>query len=174
LPACLGATNRARDQRLAAFGHRHLHRRAPRRSRLRKPTALTALGAACYLAGVFLIVWRYAADRGWRFATDWDNSNCILHGALSTTGLTATTSGVLGLTAATLLWTYTGAVDVVVEAIELARAVARLRVSGWRDGLLVYDVSQWARNFTVGMFYAFTLAFAMSRRPMPFCTRRAW
>jgi len=121
---------------------------------------LIALGAACYVAGAFVILRHYATDRGWRLAGDWDNSNCILHGALSITGLAAATSGVLSDTTATLLWACTGAVLVMVEAIELARAIVRLRLFGWRDGLLVYDVSQWARNFTFGMFYAFTLAFA--------------
>ncbi len=47
-----------------------------------------------------------------------------------------------------------------VELIELARLRARIRNLGWRQAVLVYDTSQWARNFTVGMFYAFTLAFA--------------
>jgi hypothetical protein len=51
-------------------------------------------------------------------------------------------------------------VFVAVEAVELARLATRVRRFGWRRAVLVYDPSQWARNFTVGMFYAFTLAFA--------------
>jgi hypothetical protein len=50
----------------------------------------------------------------------------------------------------------------VVELIEIARLAARVRAVGWREALFVYDVSQWARNFTFGMFTAFTLAFAQA------------
>ncbi len=122
--------------------------------------ALMSLGGACYLLGLFLILRRYATDAGWRLAEDWDNSNCILHGALSITGLTAIVSGTLDTWAVTQLWVCAGIAFILVESIEAARAVARLRALGWRHGILVYDVSQWARNFTFGMFYAFTLAFA--------------
>lgn len=121
---------------------------------------LMALGAACYGLGVFLILRRYAQDPDWRLAGDWDDSNCILHGALSITGLTATVSGFFDAAAIGSLWICTGLAFLAIESIELARALARLRHLGWRQGLFVYDVSQWARNFTFGMFYAFTLAFA--------------
>jgi hypothetical protein len=122
--------------------------------------ALMALGAACYPLGVFLVLRRYARSADWRLASDWDDSNCILHGALSITGLTASVSGRFDAAVITGLWICTGVLFLVVESIELARVVARLRLFGWRRGLLVYDVSQWARNFTFGMFYAFTLGFA--------------
>jgi hypothetical protein len=121
---------------------------------------LLGMGAACYLIGLFLIVRRYVADMRWRLATDWDNNNCILHGGLSITGLTAVTSGLLDVWGVTLLWICTSIVFILVESIEVARAVERLRTLGWHDGIVVYDISQWARNFTFGMFYAFTVAFA--------------
>ncbi len=55
-------------------------------------------------------------------------------------------------------WGLTLAVFVIVEAFELGRFAARVAAFGWREGVLIYDVSQWARNFTFGMFYAFTVA----------------
>jgi hypothetical protein len=123
-------------------------------------TLLIGLGAACYAGGLLLIVRRYLRNRHWRLATDWDNTNCILHGALSVTGLAAVVSDRFGVAAITPFWAATGVVFVIVESIEIARLAARLRAFGWRDAVFVYDTSQWARNFTFGMFYAFTAATA--------------
>ena len=127
--------------------------------------ALLALGLACYLMGAWLICRRYLAGPRWRLATDWDNTNCILHGALSISGFAAVVSGAVGGGLLAGYWAVTLAVFAIVEAIELARLVARTRAFGWRDGILVYDVSQWARNFTFGMFYAFTASLASSGGP---------
>ena len=124
---------------------------------------LMALGVLCYALAAFLVLRRYAGG-GWSLAGDWANGNCILHGALSITGLTAIVSGRFGAGAILALWGAVVAIFAVVETIEVARLVVRVRALGWRAGVLVYDVSQWARNFTFGMFYAFTLAF-MARYP---------
>jgi hypothetical protein len=56
------------------------------------------------------------------------------------------------------LWIYCALAFVLVEAVELVRLARRVRQYGWLGGVLVYDASQWARNFTFGMFYAFTVA----------------
>lgn len=122
--------------------------------------ALVALGVLCYIVGLFAIIRRYAAHEDWHLAADWHNSNCILHGALSISGLAAITGGFVDIGTVSLLWACTIVAFVLVESLEAARLVARLRILGWHDGLLVYDTSQWARNFTFGMFYAFTIAFA--------------
>jgi len=121
--------------------------------------ALMALGVSCYAVGAFLVLRRYAGG-GWTLAADWANGNCILHGALSITGLTAVVSGWFATGAILTLWGIVVAIFVIVEAIELARLVARVRIGGWGAAVGVYDVSQWARNFTFGMFYAFTFVFA--------------
>lgn len=123
-------------------------------------TALIAIGLLCYAAGAVLVVRRYLAGPEWRLATDWDNTNCILHGALSITGLAAVVGDVAGIGVLAPYWALTLAVFATVEAIEAARLVERMRLFGWRGGVLVYGTSQWARNFTFGMFYAFTAALA--------------
>jgi hypothetical protein len=123
--------------------------------------ALMVLGGLCYVAAAFLVV-RGHAGGDWRLATDWANGNCILHGALSITGLTAVVSHWFDASTLLAYWVAVIAVFVIVELIEIARLVARVRAEGWRDGLFVYDVSQWARNFTFGMLTAFTLAFAQA------------
>ncbi len=122
---------------------------------------LMALGALCYVVAVFLIV-RGHAGGGWRLATDWANGNCILHGALSITPASPRSSAAGSARARS--WrcgARSSPSSAAVEAIEIARLVARVAGGlGWREAVLVYDVSQWARNFTFGMFYAFTFAFA--------------
>lgn len=120
--------------------------------------ALLLFGLLCYIVGAVLIVRRYVAGPRWQLATDWDNTNCILHGALSITGLAAVVGGVFGGAVLMPFWAGVLAVFAAVETVELARLAARWRLLGWREAVLVYDVSQWARNFTFGMFYAFTAA----------------
>jgi hypothetical protein len=121
--------------------------------------ALMALGAGCYILAAPLVL-RAFARGGPSLATHWRNGNCILHGALSITGLAAVVSGWFPADALFAYWSAVLAVFAMVELVEIARLAARVRAFGWRQGIFVYDVSQWARNFTFGMLYAFTLAFA--------------
>src|SRR6185312_6164309 len=118
--------------------------------------ALVALGAAFYLAGTALIARAWLNAPRWRLDEDWDNGNCILHGAVSITGLAAVRSGAVPAPACVALWLVAAAMFAMIESVELARLVLRLRRHGWRRGVFCYDTSQWARNFTFGMFYALT------------------
>lgn len=128
---------------------------------LRTPaTILIVLGYLFYGTGLVFIVQRYRRAPDWTLAEDWDNTNCIVHGAMSISGLAVAYTGLLPESVGILTWLYVLAALVVVEAIELARMRQRTRQLGWRKGLFTYHVSQWSRNFTFGMFYAFTLALA--------------
>lgn len=120
---------------------------------------MLGLGYALYAVGAILIVQRYLRQPVFDLATDWDSRNCILHGAMSITGLTAVTMGWLPFAVPLATWLYVVAAVVAVEGVEVAWMIARIRRFGWRRGLLVYDVTQWSRNFTFGMFYAFTMNF---------------
>lgn len=117
-----------------------------------------ALGLLMYLVGIVLVTWSHIRARGWTLADDWDNTNCILHGAMSITGLAVVDWAIAPPLVAIGLWLYVLAVFVAVEAVEIARLLARIRAYGWRRGAFSYGVTQWSRNFTFGMFYAFTLA----------------
>ena len=119
--------------------------------------ALIVLGYLFYAAGLVLILRRYLLRSDWTLADDWGNTNCILHGAMSITGLAIVVSGALPAALAVATWIWVVAVFVGVEATEFARALARVGAYGWRDGVFVYTPTQWSRNFTYGMFYAFTL-----------------
>lgn len=119
--------------------------------------ALILLGYLFYAVGLVLIVRRYLSRSDWTLADDWGNTNCIIHGAMSITGLAIVASGTLPAAWAVATWVWVLATFVLVEALEVARAFARLRAYGLRKGVFSYFASQWSRNFTFGMFYGFTL-----------------
>lgn len=100
---------------------------------------------------------RYLLHRQWNLDEHWDDTNCILHGAMSITGLAIVTSDAAPEGWAVATWLWVVVVLVLVEGIEAARLVSRVRSYGLRDGVFNYYVSQWARIFTFGMFYAFSL-----------------
>ncbi len=50
---------------------------------------LCLVGVGCYALGAALVIGRIGRAADWRLDRDWSNGNCILHGALSITGLTA-------------------------------------------------------------------------------------
>lgn len=128
---------------------------------LRAPTtALLLLGYLFYIAGLVLIAQRYLREPRWTLSEDWDNTNCILHGAMSISGLAVVYTGLLPAWFGLATWLYVLIALVLVEAAELLRLVRRVGQHGLRQGIFTYHVSQWSRNFTFGMFYAFTLALA--------------
>ncbi|MCO6441600.1 MAG: hypothetical protein J5I81_11035 [Nitrococcus mobilis] len=122
-------------------------------------TVLIVLGTGFYIVGVGLILQRYWRQKNWTLVHDWDNTNCILHGAMSITGLAAVLSGTIPILICLLIWLYVFTMFILVELIEVARAYLRIKALGWQEGVFTYHVSQWARNFTFGMYYAFTWAF---------------
>jgi hypothetical protein len=110
------------------------------------------------LAGLALIALHYRVGGSWLLAVEWKNTNCIVHGAVSITGLTLVLVSNFPSAILLAVWKAALVLFVVIEALEFVRLVEREHRRGWRRGLLVYDVTQWARNFTYGMFYAFSLA----------------
>ncbi len=125
---------------------------------------LISLGVFFYLISFSLIVRRYAYE-GMAFDPDksWFNTNCIIHGAMSITGLASAVCGVVSANLILLIWLWIIFWFIIVEVVEIARAVKRIRLFGFAGGLLIYDPTQWSRNFTFGMLYAFTLNFDISQ-----------
>ena len=122
------------------------------------------LGVFFYFLSFYLILRRYASE-GKRIDLDkgWFNTNCIIHGAMSITGLASAVCGVVSANLILLIWLWVVSWFVIVEIIEIVRAVKRIRLYGFADALLVYDPTQWSRNFTFGMMYAFTLNFDLAK-----------
>lgn len=117
------------------------------------------LGTVFYFVGFVLIVKRYSKWKEWKIADDWQNTNCILHGAMSITGLASAVSGAVPDGFTLFVWIWVLVWFVIVECIELWRVLSRIHHYRFNLGFGTYDVSQWARNFTFGMLYAFTANF---------------
>lgn len=113
-------------------------------------------GLLFYVCGMYLILKRYLG-KAWTLVDDWANTNCIIHGALSITGLAVVSANAFSSAFVMWLWWLTFVLLVIIEGIEIVRAFARVRKYGWEKGLFTYNISQWSRNFTFGMFFTFTL-----------------
>lgn len=118
---------------------------------------LIGLGLALYAMSAVFIVWRYLRFRPWNLAEHWMNTNCILHGALSITGLACTVSGAASPSLFIAVWFAVFVLFLFVEGLEVLRAIQRVRRYGWKIGLFTYANTQWSRNFTFGMWLAFTM-----------------
>ncbi|MES1044643.1 hypothetical protein BLX88_02025 [Bacillus obstructivus] len=116
------------------------------------------LGILFYFVSLSIIVKRYLATyKIMDIKQDWYNTNCVIHGAMSITGLAGITSGIIGGKIIIAIWFWVLVCFFLVESIEIYRAVMRAKYLGFRKGLFQYHVSQWTRNFTFGMFLAFTI-----------------
>ena len=116
---------------------------------------LIIIGTLFYIVFILLIV-RSLLREKWTIVNDFRNTNCIFHGALSITGLAGIMTGVFSHFVSWSLWFIVLFIFVVVESMELVRAVMRLKHYGYKKTLGTYHVSQWARNFTFSMLLAFT------------------
>lgn len=121
-----------------------------------------SIGSVLYFIGFFMIMKRYFSYKKWNLADNWLNTNCILHGAMSITGLASAISHSIQGDIVFLIWAWVLSWFIIVEFIEVVRAVQRIKKYGWAKGIFQYDVSQWSRNFTFGMLYAFTMNINLS------------
>jgi hypothetical protein len=117
---------------------------------------LVVLGIVFYIAAAGLVGYRYLSSR-WNLSQDWNNTNCMLHGAASISGAAALQAHVFSNGGILSIWIYALVLVLLVEGIEIGRACDRIRRYGWSRGIWKYDVSQWTRIFTLGMFYFFTM-----------------
>lgn len=115
---------------------------------------LISVGFCFYLIGAFFIFMRYVLY-SWSIEGDWNNTNCILHGALSITGIACLISGINGQITV-LIWILAFLMFLLIESIEMIRLIKRVHSLGLKNGLFVYDVTQWSRIFTFAMFFTFT------------------
>jgi hypothetical protein len=116
-----------------------------------------SLGVTFYILSSFLIIRRYCISSvSSSIEVDWNNTNCILHGAISITGLASLVTHAASTHGVIVIWICAATVFFIVELLEVYRLVKRIKSFGWKKGILIYDVSQWSRVFTFGMFYTFT------------------
>ncbi|GLB60090.1 hypothetical protein [Cytobacillus sp. NCCP-133] len=113
------------------------------------------IGLSFYLVSSWFILKRYTAAH-WDIADDWNNTNCILHGALSISGLAMMKSAIVSDQFVAVIWLGTFLLFLIVEIIEGYRLAKRIRMYGVRSGVFTYNVTQWSRIFTFAMFFTFT------------------
>ncbi|WP_077212265.1 hypothetical protein [Bacillus dakarensis] len=117
---------------------------------------LFLIGSLLYLLNVGLIVYRYITTRNKDLTESWTNTNCIIHGALSITGVSFTFAFSGMKNAALIIWIISLLLFVLVELIEILRGIQRIKKLGWIKAIFTYSPTQWARVFTFGMFLFFT------------------
>jgi hypothetical protein len=132
----------------------------------------TIFGISFYIVSALLIIKRYSKLGSWSIRMDWNNTNCILHGALSITGLACLVSHLLTKQSVMILWICAAIVFLVIEIVELVRLFIRIKYDGWKQAMFVYDVSQWSRVFTFAMFYTFTYLSQSNSSSFPFYVQR--
>lgn len=113
------------------------------------------LGVLLYFVSISLIMIRFIIKVF--NVQEWKNTDCIIHGALSITGLAMTLSHAFEIKTLILLWFIVLCLFIIVEIFEILRGILRIKLYGIKKALFTYHTSQWARNFTFGMFYYFTL-----------------
>lgn len=111
-------------------------------------------GILLYLISIGLMVTRFITKGS--NLHEWKNTDCIIHGAVSISGLAMTMSGVFELNILLIVWYTALCLFIIIEIIEILRAISRIKLYGIRAGIFTYHTSQWARNLTFGMFYYFS------------------
>ena len=116
---------------------------------------LILIGLCFYFISTIFIVQRYFTQK-WQVEHDWTNTNCILHGALSITGLAGLFSHTISLSVLTFIWICAILVFLLIEVIEIYRLIKRIKLFGFKNGIWIYHVSQWSRIFTFCMLFTFS------------------
>ncbi|MBR7553073.1 hypothetical protein ACFFJI_08985 [Allobacillus sp. GCM10007491] len=122
------------------------------------PLARTLIwfGLLLYIGNLILILYRYVKLPIREIIDHWTNSNCIIHGALSITGVAISFAYPEISLLHYFVWGLALFFFILVEWIELLRGFSRYRKYGWNEGFMVYSPSQWSRIFTFAMFLYFT------------------
>lgn len=115
---------------------------------------LISLGLLCYLIGLYLIFRSYRKSN-WTLADGWANTNCIIHGALSITGVASVLTGAFSPSVILVLLLVTTIFFIGIEIVECLRLFDRYKHYHLRDAIFNYHVTQWSRNFTFGMYFTF-------------------
>ncbi|MCP8616235.1 hypothetical protein [Salirhabdus salicampi] len=117
--------------------------------------AMIIVGLCFYFISVWYMVQRYMLY-SWKIEKDWIVTNCILHGALSITGVACFLTGDVSHSVLLTIWIGTTIVFLLVETVEVTRLIKRIKIYGIKQGLFLYDQTHWSRIFTFGMYYTFT------------------
>lgn len=116
---------------------------------------LIGWGLILYVGLASLMIYRYIRY-AWNTADQSQSNNVMMYGALAITGVAVIETSSWTLDAVSILWWITLGILLVAECIEMIRAVMRIKRHGWKTAVGTYDVTQWSRIFTLGIFNLFT------------------
>ena len=119
---------------------------------------LIILGYLFYIIGGIIIGKYLLTCTKKRLFLGWDNSNSILHGALSISGLASTVTQALSDKVILNTWILATSLLFLVEGMSLIKMYHRIKIAGFLHGIFVYNLSQWTRIFTLWMYYSFSFA----------------
>jgi hypothetical protein len=118
---------------------------------------LIVLSYLFYLIGLFIIVKHRLIYPHRNLILSWNNTNSIIHGALSFSGLVSIYTHAFNDIDIFSTWVLATSFFILNEGISFIKCIYRLKLAGFFRGILVYHGSQWTRVFTFGMYYAFNL-----------------
>lgn len=119
---------------------------------------LISFGYVLYFIGIFIFLSYFISEKIKKSILNWSNTNSIIHGALSITGLAGLVTNSINFKLIIATWVAASTLFVCIEGISLIYLLNRIKSFGWSKGIFIYDTSQWSRIFTYGMYYAFTLS----------------
>lgn len=128
--------------------------------------ALILLGAFFYLGGLALIIRYTLVARRHSFMAVWPNANHIIYGAIAITGLAMLKSHAFHEAMLMPVWQLASLFVFLMILMDVVRLVMRIRTKGIRKAIFVYHTSQWARVFTVAMYYTFTFDYYNREYPV--------
>lgn len=120
---------------------------------------LIFFGIFFYFIGLFALIHHLFTAHRSRFIAYWPNVNCFCYGAMAITGFTMLNTEIFSHATIIIVFIWTAVCFLIVEGIEICRLVLKVKSQGIKKAICVYDTSQWARVFSIAMFYAFTRAF---------------
>ena len=122
---------------------------------------LISFGCLLYIACMMLVIRNYTRLRLRNVIVEWSHTNCLIHGALSITGLVCMTVSFPAIISF-IIWSVTAILFIAIESLSVLRFLIRAQKKN--RSAFRYDVSQWSRHFSYGAFYAFTCT--LQNRPV--------
>lgn len=119
---------------------------------------LIFLGYVFYVIGIVIIGKYLISHQKKRLFLGWNNENSIIHGALSISGLASTVTHSINDKIIFSTWILATCFFIFVESFSLIKMYYRIKIAGLIRGIFVYNLSQWTRIFTFGMYYSFSFA----------------
>ena len=118
---------------------------------------LIVIGSIFYIIGLLIILRYHIIKKPKYIFIRWSNTNNIIHGALSITGIAILITHAMSKNIIILIWITVTSLFAMIESVSLIKLYQRIKKAGLLKGAFSYDVSQWSRIFTYGMYYAFSL-----------------